>query len=1157
MHYGQSENWVIQPIGVNEGLLSPDVWSLYQDQQMFIWVGTEAGVSRFDGIRFQNYTHTEDGQRMGTVKDFAEINGHLVIGSDQGVFQFEEGYFVKCNMKALNVNALCLSKKGILWIGCSDGVHFVQEEDFNSMILGREIEPGFLQSVTKLHDDLRITDIEEKPNGNILISTYYLICEWNGIDISVIWGAPESKPDILSISVSSDDNFHWACDESHFYEYDHGVIDEYSDVDGIPSGLIPYKSGHLLLLVDRLFYFDRKNLYPILETDKSSEWLRKVIIDREGNIWIGTFEGLIKVQPSIFIDYSAKDHAMYSKAYSIAEVGDGSIVFGGNRGNIWTINDGIFSPHKNFPSKLFRTAEVFSIYPDGDITWFSSGYQGIIKVEDGLVTHYTRESGLSDDSRYFFYRDVNGQLWTGGDGGLDEIVQSASGIKFNHLPYSLPNFTYASFLAAADFSENAFFLASTHGLFLNNGKEIVPVEFQNASFSSLHVTDIITDDQNGMWLSTIGEGLLKCRYDEEGKIYLLRKLSREDGLPTDAFLCLLADQKGILWAGSYQGLCRIWKGNNEDLVFRFYDRFDGFPGKSFNHMDLYQAKSGIIWGATTAGIFSLNPNLLRQNQIASTPLITAVQILNANEDIKMYSDSVGSLTGIPVGVRLPYSRNFIRISFTGVSHTKPSGLKFRYKMEGLDESWTYVTNQRSVTFERLPEGDYTFLVESGNEDHLWSSQPAEFSFSIIPAFWNRPWVQVLGVSLSFGLFFQLFRILQKRQLNLQYQSTIDYFANSNYTSNTVSEILWDLARNVISRLQFQDCVVYLLDSSTGLLHQVAAFGPKNPHGREISNPITIPVGRGIVGSAAEQKKPQLVKNTATDPRYIKDIISAGSELAVPILHEGKVLGVIDSEHRKKSFFNKTHVEVLRSIAGHCAHKIASAQANEEMQARDRQLVKIQKEIAESKLTALQAQMNPHFIFNSLNSINWYIVKNRPSEASQYLTKFSRLVRLILDNSKKFTITLKKELETLQLYMDLESMRFEEKFDFQVQTEAEVDLEEVMVPPLILQPFLENAIWHGLMHKKGKGNIVIQIYPENGHLKCIVQDNGIGRKAAAGYQSNSPETHQSKGLKLTTDRIQLMHDEFLEKETVRILDLEDDEGKAAGTRVEIILPYDLD
>src|SRR4030095_410376 len=118
---------------------------------------------------------------------------------------------------------------------------------------------------------------------------------------------------------------------------------------------------------------------------------------------------------------------------------------------------------------------------------------------------------------------------------------------------------------------------------------------------------------------------------------------------------------------------------------------------------------------------------------------------------------------------------------------------------------------------------------------------------------------------------------------------------------------------------------------------------------------------------------------------------------------------------------------------------------------------------------LRAQMNPHFIFNSLNSINMFILENNKLQASEYLSKFSRLVRLILQNSQKILIPLEKELEALQLYLELEALRFDQSFEYKILMDDEVDTSVLRVPPLIIQPYAENAIWHGLMHKKEKGH----------------------------------------------------------------------------------------
>jgi ligand-binding sensor domain-containing protein/anti-sigma regulatory factor (Ser/Thr protein kinase) len=205
-------------------------------------------------------------------------------------------------------------------------------------------------------------------------------------------------------------------------------------------------------------------------------------------------------------------------------------------------------------------------------------------------------------------------------------------------------------------------------------------------------------------------------------------------------------------------------------------------------------------------------------------------------------------------------------------------------------------------------------------------------------------------------------------------------------------------------------------------------------------------------------------------------------------------------------------------------------------------------IAESEMTALRAQMNPHFIFNSLNSINSFIVENKTHLASDYLTKFSRLMRLILDNSKNESITLEKEMETLKLYLLMESIRFDKKFDYDILIETGIDQEQIRVPPMIIQPYVENSIWHGLLHKKEKGKVMVQIKKLAVGLEISIEDNGIGRARATELKSKNSHTRKSYGMQITNDRIGQLN----EKNIVEITDLRNQEGNATGTKVVIRL-----
>jgi ligand-binding sensor domain-containing protein len=211
-----------------------------------------------------------------------------------------------------------------------------------------------------------------------------------------------------------------------------------------------------------------------------------------------------------------------------------------------------------------------------------------------------------------------------------------------------------------------------------------------------------------------------------------------------------------------------------------------------------------------------------------------------------------------------------------------------------------------------------------------------------------------------------------------------------------------------------------------------------------------------------------------------------------------------------------------------------------------------KQLAQIEMKALKAQMNPHFIFNCMNSINSYILENDKKKASDYLTKFSTLIRLILENSDKQKINLADELAMLETYIQLEQNRLDNKFDYHIHIDPSIKTTSFEIPSLILQPFVENAIWHGLIYKEG-GIINISIKKLSNQLICIIEDNGVGRTKAELLKQQQSVKHHSMGMKVTEDRLRILNQLNLERPSVNITDLFTEINEPCGTRVEIVIP----
>ncbi len=217
-------------------------------------------------------------------------------------------------------------------------------------------------------------------------------------------------------------------------------------------------------------------------------------------------------------------------------------------------------------------------------------------------------------------------------------------------------------------------------------------------------------------------------------------------------------------------------------------------------------------------------------------------------------------------------------------------------------------------------------------------------------------------------------------------------------------------------------------------------------------------------------------------------------------------------------------------------------------------VEYDKELVELKMSSLRSQMNPHFIFNSLNAIKLYIIDNDKENAVYYLNKFSKLIRKILSITREKEISLAEEIETVKLYLDIENIRFQNEIDISFTIDKKLSIDTIKIPSLILQPFIENAIWHGLSLKKGAKKISLAFIKEKDtHFKISIEDNGIGREKSAEIQQRKIHKKESLGIKLTKERLRNFTKDYKNNYLITFIDLKDAKNNAIGTTVILKMP----
>ncbi|MCB2222251.1 MAG: histidine kinase [Bacteroidetes bacterium] len=219
----------------------------------------------------------------------------------------------------------------------------------------------------------------------------------------------------------------------------------------------------------------------------------------------------------------------------------------------------------------------------------------------------------------------------------------------------------------------------------------------------------------------------------------------------------------------------------------------------------------------------------------------------------------------------------------------------------------------------------------------------------------------------------------------------------------------------------------------------------------------------------------------------------------------------------------------------------------------RKITEMNHKISEITQKNLRQQMNPHFIFNTLNSIQYYMYQHDKISTNNYLTKFSMLMRKTLENSQHTAIPIKDELDALELYLELESLRFKEKFDYKIEVDEDIDVLIHKIPTMLIQPYVENAICHGLMNKEDKGFLHVGLKLKEGFIACTIEDNGVGREAAMEIKETKNKNHNSLGTKITESRLNLVNSLYGKNMKIEYTDLKNDAGEASGTRVVIQIP----
>jgi len=657
------------------------------------------------------------------------------------------------------------------------------------------------------------------------------------------------------------------------------------------------------------------------------------------------------------------------------------------------------------------------------------------------------------------------------------------------------------------------------------------------------------DPFNNLWINSNNNGLV-CYDIAKGTF---RHFTTDDGLPdNDVVSMIVVNNK--LWLATTSGVSCL---DLETLKISSFGKEDGFPDLPIARFSkfFYDSALNKIFIGFINTVVQFDPGIVFQRSRAPQLFIESL----ISGDQKKFPFPGESFT-------TSWRNNEVTITIGSINFFTNNSQRFAYRLRDEGSDWQQLGTQNMFSISNLSPGHHHIQVKLFSASNRWPEQIKEFEVVILPPFWKRIWFVAMAFGLVLLSIYLLFRwrtgVIRKKEQEKTHIQTLkaeeyknqfeleqisNYFSFSLAGKKNVDDVLWDVAKNLIGRMNYLDCMIYLWDQDKTKMVQKASYGPKgNP--QAISSKIfDVLPGQGIVGHVIKSKEPILISDTRLDPRYRVDDINRLSELCVPIIHNNELIGIIDSEHPEANHFKERDIKILTTIATLVGNKIKQIESEQSLEIKQREIASVNQQLAEAQLSALQTQMNPHFIFNSLNSIKGMILNNEQQKASRYLSKFAQMIRITLNQSKEVFTTLYENLEHLENYLMMEKLRFDDSFAYNVTVDERIDKEETLIPTLMIQPLSENAIWHGLMCKEGPKKLSIGFCLVGETINCIIEDNGIGIRRSEELNRLKNPSHQSVGLNNLHNRIKIMNEKYDTGCTLEIIDLHDLDRSKTGTR----------
>lgn len=742
---GQSSYARLETFGTRDGMLSSKIYALEQGTDRKLWIGTELGVSVYDGYQFINYQYTSGNESIGRILSIAtDSSKGIWFGGDKGLFYWSNGGITRIRPTGKTILApetLLTDAAGNVWIGDMNALYRIGANEIYKLhkpartVIDVSLAPAY---------NGRVFGLSEDNKHNIYIASYegiYRIPAGSSA-VEMAWKNHNMARPVRSVTAISPDSLFWNCLDSHPSQMIKGRVSSRFTEDYIGRTVFEYGGSIYALTTSGVGILKEGYAEPLALFGEATNNAVAALIDAEENIWIGSWEGLLKFRRTGFRQHVFPADSP-KEIFSFLERKNGQVLLGSNRGVVFTNGPGGIEIDKKIP-RLFPLAEVMCLYEDKEGgLWAGSGYQGVSLFKNNKLSNWKNTGFLKDNNCEALYPAREGKLFACTENGVTVIDPLGPEPMIAHYAFQKQYTRQPELFGCFEMPGSPTWFYGSQGLYLLRDNSLVDDSVTGMPVVNLYINKIIRDQKGNIWIATQGKGLLKCLL-QNNKLVLQHQYDSRNGLLSNIALSVLADKNNNIWLGDYMSISVIVDpGGNEHLIT--YNEKDGLLSSYYQTLKLEQQENGRVWGLTSMGLFSIHPDSVINNNLP--PLLQLNTVNTKGSVLNFANDPSPSFS---------YSSNSMEFHFTAISLTDPSKIRYAYRIKESDTSWIYTTN-RVVYFNSLPPGSYSFELKACNNSNTWTTVPFQYSFSIRPPFWQTWWFRTVALLIMAGLLLFIFR----------------------------------------------------------------------------------------------------------------------------------------------------------------------------------------------------------------------------------------------------------------------------------------------------------------------------------------------------------------------------------------------------------------